>query len=91
MQIPLTFLADITILSRDVTICVVLLKYFVGFLIIRHCFCNKQTLLFIANMFDNQRRSIISAHVITIEILKLAHTSYEYGRRKWIDTIKRFQ
>ena len=66
---------------------VVLLKCFVEFLSIRHCLCNKQTLLFIANMFDNLKRSIISAHVLTIKISKI--NTYVKGH-KWIDTINVF-
>ena len=41
-----------------------------------------------ADMCKNQKRSIISAHVLTIEIFKI--NTY-VKRHKWIDTIKRFQ
>ena len=41
------------------------------FLSIRHRFRNKQTLLFITNMFANQKQSIISAHVLIIEASKI--------------------
>ena len=74
--------------STECNICVILLKCFVGFLSIRHCLCNEQTLLFITNMFGNQKRSIVSVHVLTIEISKI--NTY-VKRRKWIDTIERFQ
>ena len=39
-------------------------------------------------MFDNLKRSIIYAHVFTVEISKI--NTY-VKRRKWIDTMKRFQ
>ena len=44
-----------------------IVEVFVEFLSMMHSFCNKQTLLFVANFFDNQKRSIISAHVLIIE------------------------
>ena len=74
--------------SIEYNIGVLLLKCFVEFLSMRQCLYNKQTLLFIANKFDNQKRSIISAHVLTIEISKI--NTY-VKRCKWIDTMKRFQ
>ena len=58
------------ITSIEFNICV-LLKCFMEFLSIRHCLHNEQTLLFITNMFRNQKRSIVSAHVLTIEISKI--------------------
>ena len=72
--------------SIEFDVCVILLKCFVEFLSIRHCLYNRQTLLFISNMFDSQKQSIISAHVLTIEISK---NTYVKGH-KWIDTIGRF-
>ena len=74
--------------SIEYNIGVVLLKCFVEFLSMRHCLLNEQTLLFIANMFDNLKRYINSAHVLTIEISKI--NTY-VKRYKWIDTMKRFQ
>ena len=53
-----------------------------------HCLWNKQTLLFIANMSSNQKRSISSAHVFIIEASKI--NTYVKGH-EWIDTMKRFQ
>ena len=53
-----------------------------------HWLCNKQTLMFIPNIFGNQKRSIISAHVLIIEASKI--NTYVKGH-KWIDTKKHFQ
>ena len=41
-----------------------------------------------ANMFKNQKRSVIFARVLTIEISKI---NRYVNRHNWIDTIKRFQ
>ena len=53
--------------SIEYNIGVVLLKCFAEFLSIRHCLYNKQTVLFIANMFGSQKWSIISAHILIID------------------------
>ena len=74
--------------SIKFNICVILLKCFVEFLSTRHCLHDAQTFLFITNMFGNQKRSIVSAPVLTIEISKI---NTHVKRRKWIDTIERFQ
>ena len=79
---------DKLIKSIEFNICVILLKWCVKFLSIRHCLRNEQTLMFITNMFGNQECSIVSAHVLTIEISKI--NTYVQGR-KWIDTINHFQ
>ena len=81
------FICDL-IESIEYNIGVILLKCFVKFLSISHCLYNEHTLLFISNMFDNLKRSVISAHVLTIEISKI--NTYVKGH-KWIDTIKRCQ
>ena len=64
---------------------IILLKCCVEFLSIIHCLHNEQTLLFISNMFDSQKLSIISAHVLIIDASKI-NTCVK--RHKWIDTIK---
>ena len=74
--------------SIEYNIGVVLLKCFVEFLSIRQCLYNKQTLLFIANMFGIQKWSTISAHMLIIEASKI-NTCVKGD--KWIDTIKCFQ
>ena len=76
---------DNLIKSIEFNICV-LLKCFVEFLSKIHCLSNEQTLLFITNMFGNQKRSIISAHVLTI-VISIINT-YVKGH-KWIDTMKK--
>ena len=58
-----------------------------------HCLWNKQTLLFIANMFCNQKRSIISACVLIIEASKINYRGGVTPRVKgckWMDTIQCF-
>ena len=74
--------------SIEFNICIILLKCVVWFLSTRHCLRNEQTLLFITNMFGNQKRSIVCAHVLTIEISKI---NTNVKRCKWIDTINHFQ
>ena len=74
--------------SIECNIGVVLLKCFMEFLSIRHWLYNKQTLLFIANLFGSQKRSIISAHMLIIEASKIDTCVKGH---KWIDTIKYFQ
>ena len=61
---------DNLIKSTEFNICVVLWKYFVESLKIRHYLCNEQKCLF-ANMFYNQKQSIISAHVLMIKASKI--------------------
>ena len=78
---------DNLIKSLEFNICV-LLKCFVEFLSKIHCLSNEQTLLFIANMFGNQKYSIISAHVLMIDASKINACVKEH---KWIDTIEHFQ
>ena len=51
--------------------CVILLKCFVESLSMIHWLCNKKILLLIANMFGNQKRSIISARMLIIEASKI--------------------
>ena len=70
-------------------ICVILLKMFCGVSEYKTCLRNEQqTLLFITNMLGNQKRSTVSAHVLTIAISKI--NTHVKGH-KWIDTIERFQ
>ena len=57
------------------------------FLIIRDCFYNEQTYCLLYTLFNNWKRSIISAYALTIEISKL--NTYAKGH-KWIEAIKRF-
>ena len=57
--------------SIEFNICMILLKCFVEFLSIIHYLCNEQTLLFITNMFGNQKWSVVSAHVLMIDGLKM--------------------
>ena len=49
---------------------------------------NEQTSCLFANMFYNQKQSIISTQVLMIEAAKL--NTYVKGH-KWIDTIEHFQ
>ena len=79
---------DNLIKSIECNICVVLLKCFVESLSMRHYLHNEQTSCLFANMFYNQKRSIISLNVLMIEASKL--DTYVKGH-KWIDTIERFQ
>ena len=57
--------------SIELKMYVVLFKCFVEPLKIRHYLYNEQTLCLFANMFYNQKRSIISAHVLMIKAFKL--------------------
>ena len=54
----------------------------------KHYLYNEQTSCLFANIFYNQKRSIISAHVLMSEASKL--NTYAKGH-KWIDTINHFQ
>ena len=74
--------------SIEFNICIVLSKCFVEFLSIRHFLSNEQTLLFITNMFGNQKLSVISVHVLIIVASKI---NICVKGHKWIDAIKRFQ
>ena len=56
--------------SIEFNICIILLKCFVEFLSVRYCLWDKQMSCLLQNMFNNQKRSIISTHVLTIEISK---------------------
>ena len=74
--------------SIEFNIYVILLKGFVESLRMKHYLYNKQTLCLFANMFYDQKRSIISADVLMIDASKI--DTY-VKRHKWFDTIKRFQ
>ena len=56
-----------------------IIELFVESLSMIHWLCNKQALLFTANMFGNQKRSIISAHVLIIEASEI--NTYVKGRK----------
>ena len=56
------------------------------FLNIRHCFYNERTYCLLYTLFNNWKRSIISAYALTIEIFKL--NTYAKGH-KLIEAIKR--
>ena len=62
---------DNLIKSIEFNMYVVLLKCFVEPLKMRHYLHNEQMSCLFANMFYNQKRSIISAHVLMIEASKL--------------------
>ena len=64
-----------------------IVKMFCGVSEYETLFVNEQTLLFIANMFGNQKRSVVSAHVLMIDASKITPCVNEY---KWIDTIETF-
>ena len=57
------------------------------FLNIRNCVYNEQTYCLLYTLFNNWKRSIISAYALTIEISKL--NTYAKGH-KWIVAIKCF-
>ena len=57
------------------------------FLNIRHCIYNEETYCLLYRLFNNSKRSIISAYALTIEFSKL--NTYAKGH-KWIEAIKRF-
>ena len=78
---------DNLIKSIEFNICV-LLKFFVEFLNNIYFLSNEQMLLFITNMFGNQKRSIVSAHVLIIDASKI---NARVKGHKWIDTIELFQ
>ena len=50
--------------SIEFNICMIWLKCFVEFLNVMNCLSNEQMLLFITNMFGNQKRSVVSSHVL---------------------------
>ena len=64
---------DNLIRSIEFNMYVVLLKCFMESLRMRHYLYNEQTSCSFANMFYNQKLSIISAHVLMIEASKLKH------------------
>ena len=62
---------DNLIRSIEFNMYVVLLKRFMESLRMRHYLYNEQMLCLFANMFYNQKSSIISEHVLMIEASKL--------------------